>query len=352
MSAVLGASGTTTRSIVARRPILAFVLLALPLAIGLEGVVALAQYDVLPGKGWPAELGLDMEEAASVLLVAAIFTTAVGVTWAVEGRAGIRTMLRRLTRWRAPLRWWLVAVLAMPVLTTLLAVALGDQARMPSRSTIAAEILAIAVAFLLANLGEEATWYGFMQTRLEHRHRFVTAAAVTALPFSLVHLPLRVITGEATTPGALFANFLTLAVFGVFFRSYVAIVGRCGADSILLAAVAHTFFNRSNNTDGLVADILIGSHRQVAALLALFIIVVVLAVCCRHRLTQAYRRNLDAHELAAAQSQRQRVPTALSGRSLSSRRPVRAAPVVTDDSAAARTEPKRSGSTRRRGRWP
>lgn len=300
MSAALGAGDTTARSFVARRPVLTFLLLALPLAIGLESVVALAQYDVLPGKGWPAAVGLDMEEAASLLLVAGIFSTALGVTWAVEGPAGIWAMFRRLTRWRAPLHWWLAAVLAMPVLTTALAVAMGDRARMPSLATIAAEIGAIVVAFLLANLGEEATWYGFMQTRLEHRHRFVTAAALTAVPFSLVHLPLRVITGEATTPGALFASFLSVAVFGVFFRAYVGIFGRCGGNSILLAAVAHTFFNRSNNADGIVADILVGSHRQVAALLALLILVVVLAVCGRHRLTRAYRRNLDAHELATA----------------------------------------------------
>jgi len=43
---------------------------------------------------------------------------------------------------------------------------------------------------------------------------------------------------------------------------------RGATNSILLAATTHTFFNRSNNIDGIAADILEGSNRPIAALLA------------------------------------------------------------------------------------
>jgi membrane protease YdiL (CAAX protease family) len=290
------AKDTRSEGLVARRPVLAFLVLALPFAIGLESIVALAAHEVIPGKGWPARIGLDMEEAASFLLVAAIFSTALGVTALADGRAGVAVLLRRLTRWRAPLMWWLIALLAMPTLTVVIAVLLGDRAHVPSFGTFGAELVATGVAFVFANIGEEGTWFGFMQSRLERRHRFLTAAALTALPFALVHMPLRVITGEVTTVGELVGGFLVLAVFSVFFRTYVGVVGRCGSNSILLAAVAHTFFNRSNNEDGIVADILSGSHRQNAALLGVLILVVVLAVATRRRLTRSYRSELELAE--------------------------------------------------------
>ena len=58
------------------------------------------------------------------------------------------------------------------------------------------------MAFALANLGEEGTWTGFMQTRLERRHNFFLVALVTAVPFAIVHLPLRVITRRPPQPAS------------------------------------------------------------------------------------------------------------------------------------------------------
>ena len=65
---------------------------------------------------------------------------------------------------------------------------------------------------------------------------------------------------------------------------------------MLLAAVTHTFFNRSNNADGLAADILTGPHQQSAATLTAVFLTVTLAVVNRRRLTRAYRHELDAAE--------------------------------------------------------
>ena len=172
----------------------------------------------------------------------------------------------------------------------------------PAFGTISSELGALLVAFLLANLGEEGTWTGFMQTRLERRHNFFLVALVTAVPFAIVHLPLRVITREVTAVGELLSSFVVLVIFGLFFRTFIGTVARGAANSVLLAAVTHTFFNRSNNADGIAADILTGPNQQSAATLAAILLTVALAAVNRRRLTKAYRHELDAAERATLPS--------------------------------------------------
>ena len=65
-------------------------------------------------------------------------------------------------------------------------------------------------------------------------------------------------------------------------------------DSILAVALLHTFFNRSNNTDGIAADFLVGTQRTSAALLAWLLLTVVVAVAIRRQLGRDRRRELDA----------------------------------------------------------
>ncbi len=288
------------RTWVARHPVAAFLLIGPPLSLALMAVPAMAQLGLVPGKDLPGRLGLDMEEVASILLVVTIFLTALGVTAAESGRDGVRLLLRRMARWQVPVRWWLLATLAIPVATIALALLFGDRATVPALPTLGAEIVAILIAFLFVNLWEEAVWAGFMQTRLERRHRLFTAAALTAVPFAAVHMPLRVITGDARTAGELLSAFVVLTVFMVFLRTLLGIVLRGARNSVLVVAAAHTMFNRSNNVDGIAADILSGPNRQNAALLATVVLTVVLAVVVRRRLTRSHRRVLDAAELEGA----------------------------------------------------
>jgi membrane protease YdiL (CAAX protease family) len=176
----------------------------------------------------------------------------------------------------------------------------------PSGGVIAQEILAITIALFLVNLWEETAWAGFLQSRLERRHNFFIAAALTAIPFAAVHLPLRIING-AKTPETVGIAFLTLLAFSFIFRALIGMVLRGAANSILLAAATHTFFNRSNNIDGIAADLLEGSNRPVAALLAATLTTVVLGICLRRKLRRRYRDALDEAEDPAPAATRQPV---------------------------------------------
>jgi membrane protease YdiL (CAAX protease family) len=279
-----------------RHPVALFLGLVLVGVNVVSLVPILVQFEVLPGKTLPARVGLDMERAAVIPMMLVLVIATFSVTAWEGGRPAVRGLVRRMLRWRVGLVWWLVAATGLPLLTVTAAVLLGDQAHVPSPRVLAGEIVGIAVAFLLVNLWEETAWTGFLQTRLERRHTFVVAAALTAIPFAAVHLPLRVITGEITSPASLAANLTLLLVLGLVVRPLFGMVQRGAANSLLLVGLTHTMFNRSNNLDGIAADILTGPNRPLAALLATVALTLLLGVLIRRKLSMSYRRELDEAE--------------------------------------------------------
>jgi membrane protease YdiL (CAAX protease family) len=293
------------RARISRHPIVAFLVLALGSVYVLSVIPILMQYDVIPGKNFPARLGLDMERFAAGGLTILLFGSALLVTYLDGGRRAVRQLFRRMLRWRVNPVWWLVAIIALPLLTVILAVLLGDVSALPSRNVLWRELLGIVVAFLLINLWEEAAWAGFLQTRLERRHNFFLAALLTGIPFAAIHMPLQVITGQVRTALDFAVGFALLGVIVIVVRSLFGMVMRGAANSVLLVGLTHTFFNRSNNSDGIAADILRGGDsRQLAALLATALLTVVLGLVLRKKLSRAYRRELDAAEDRALEQRR------------------------------------------------
>jgi membrane protease YdiL (CAAX protease family) len=292
---------TGLKALVQRYPIAAFLLLALGSVYLLSIIPILMQYDVIPGKNFPARLGIDMERFSAAVLTILLFGSALLVTYLCGGRRDVRQLFRRIVRWRVSIGWWLAAVLALPLLTVMIAVLLGDSAVVPSGSVLWREVLGIAIAFVLINLWEEAAWAGFLQTRLERRHNFFLAALLTGIPFAAIHMPLQVITGQVRSAVDFAVGFALLMVLVIFVRSFYGMVLRGAANSLLLVGLSHTMFNRSNNTDGIAADILRGGDsRQIAALLATVVLVVVLGLVLRKKLSRSYRRELDDAEQRAS----------------------------------------------------
>ena len=163
------------------------------------------------------------------------------------------------------------------------------------------DLLTCMVAFLLINLWEEAAWAGFLQTRLERRHNFFLAAALTGIPFAAIHMPLQVITGEVRSAVDFAVGFALLMVLVVFVRALFGMVLRGAVNSLLLVGLTHAMFNRSNNRDGIAADLLPGGDsRQLAALLATIVLAAVLGLVLRRKLSRTYRRRLDEAEQQAS----------------------------------------------------
>lgn len=284
----------TLRRLATRNPIALYLTIVFGLGYPLMFVPWLAARGIIPGGSLPAMVGLDTEKASALLMVIlALFPAALIVSALEGGRPAVKALLARAAIWRIGAGWWALVLLALPVTTIILALILGDRFRPPTLATLGAELGGFVAGFLLVNLWEEMSWAGFMQTRLERRHNLYAAAAITAVPFAAIHMPLQVING-VTDPVALATGFALLAVLAVVVRSFFGLVMRGAGNSLLAVGISHTMFNRSNNTDGIAARLLEGNHRQVAALLATALLTVVLGVMLRRRAGPAERTRLDA----------------------------------------------------------
>ncbi|HYX96532.1 MAG TPA: CPBP family intramembrane glutamic endopeptidase [Geodermatophilus sp.] len=249
------------RGRVARRPLTAFLVLVAVVGWPLMSVPALTAHGVLPGGPLPQEpfaLGVTL----LVMLPAALWVTAVA-----DGRPAVRALLRRAVQWRFGAGWWAAVLLALPVLTLAVGVAAGQGLRTGDLlATLASGALSVVTAVLLVHLWEETVWAGFFQGRLERRHGFLPAAALTAVPFAAVHLPLTFI-GDLT-PGGVGLAAGGLLVLGVLMRLLVGATVRGAAGSLLAAGVVHASFNASNNEGNLVDDLLGGGQPTLYAIVA------------------------------------------------------------------------------------
>jgi len=285
---------TGLQRIATRYPLTLFLVLAVGVAYAFSGLVVLAEQGVIPGGSLPAKVGLGYERAAILAMQFVGLLPATLVVTALEGgRPAVHALFRRVFRWRVGLVWWLIALVALPTTTVAFATLLGDALQMPSPGVLASEVVWIVLTILGINLWEETAWAGFLQTRLERRHNFYIAALLTAVPFAAIHLPLQVIEGNTTLAGIAMA-FVLLSTFGFILRSLLGTVLRGARDSILVVGALHTVFNECNNSDGIVAALLDGANRQIAALLATTFLAIVTGVVMRRRLSRAYRQELDA----------------------------------------------------------
>jgi membrane protease YdiL (CAAX protease family) len=198
-------------------------------------------------------LPFDLPMWGSLGTIFGVALAAVLVVAASDGRAGVRDLARRSLRWRVGVRWYLLAVLGLPVVVLAGAVALFG--------TVALEVLAddwrllftrvlpvLLLQLALFQLAEEVGWMGFLQARLQHRHGPLKASLVVTVPFALWHLPdLFAQVGLATA--LIFLPILAaahLCARVVFLWLYNA----TGA-SVLLVAVFHASFDATVNDVGL-----------------------------------------------------------------------------------------------------
>ncbi len=188
----------------------------------------------------------------------AIATTLVGgllpalvVTRVVGGRAAVRDLTARTLRWRTPIGWYAVAVLALPVPATALAVlAFGEPDA--TQAALAAAlaggfVVQTAVTLVTINLAEEVVWMGFVQARLQTTHRPLRAAVLTSVLFMLQHLPLFAVNDSSLV--VIVPAFLLLAIP---FRALVGwVYNRTG--SLLVVGLLHAASNGATGGSNLGA---------------------------------------------------------------------------------------------------
>lgn len=172
-------TGTTARRIfIHRYSIISFYILAFALGTG-------TVYLVVQG-ALPASLALASALSASI---AGLIMTAIE-----DGSAGLKLMLRRMLIWRVGIGYWLFAILFLVPAFLLGSVVNpifnGDPISFTNMQP-AFDILPLFIGFfIVAGLGQELGWTGFLIPRLQARFSALTSSIIRALLVGIWHLPL------------------------------------------------------------------------------------------------------------------------------------------------------------------
>ncbi len=200
---------------------------------------------------WPAvldERGL-ISLPIPVVLVGSFgpLVAAIAVTAQESGRAGLRTLLGRIVRWRVAPIWYGVALLG-PVLIYLAAMALhvllGGQP--PDLSALIGAlplVMVLAVYFLIvAGLGEEVGWRGYALPKLQARCGALLSSVILGVMWASWHLPL-FFNPSVGSYGDL--SFFLFVAFAVPLTILISWVFNSTGGSVLMAMILHALMNAS-----------------------------------------------------------------------------------------------------------
>jgi membrane protease YdiL (CAAX protease family) len=182
--------------------LLVFFLLAFGISWTIWIPTALASHGLLPFQLSPSITGLLGAFGPST---AALITTAI-----YDGKAGFRSLLRRLLMWRVGLQWYLFVLLWPAFLSlakTALAVLLGSSVPdfaqppfvhlypLPSEFSKVNPLLFLPFVFLQqtligSSMGEEIGWRGYALPRLEAYRNALQAGVILGIVWAVWHLPL------------------------------------------------------------------------------------------------------------------------------------------------------------------
>jgi membrane protease YdiL (CAAX protease family) len=228
---------TMTR-LVRRHPVLAYYALAFAISWGAILMIV--------GPGGFLETTSTSPSFALVGFASILGPSLAGVllTFLMDGRAGWRDLLTRLRRWRVGVRWYAVALLTAPAVTTLtlLALSLTSPAFLPGiiTSEDKASLLLTGIAIgLLVPVFEELGWTGFATPRLRRRHGVLGTGLAMGLLWGTWHLPLFAASAASSggIPPALFMAAMLFAWLPPYRVLMVWVYDRTG--SLLLAMLMH-----------------------------------------------------------------------------------------------------------------
>jgi uncharacterized protein len=229
--------------IIARRPVLAFMVIGLGAYFLTAAIPPIVNSEILP-------FGLPLHGVVGGVLGVGI--GAFVVTAAVAGRDGVIDLARRSVRWRVPVRWYLVALFTVPVGATLISLAIyGSQALaipIGGWPRALAEVAAVFVLQLvLFQLAEEIGFTGFLQHHWQDRYRPMKLSLYVALLWAVWHLPDH-FAEEGWGVEALISAPIVFAVEFVslfFARALFVWFYNVTAFSVLLVAIFHASFDAS-----------------------------------------------------------------------------------------------------------
>jgi membrane protease YdiL (CAAX protease family) len=236
-------SPSALRRLVARHPVVSFLIMAYTVSITLmfirlqtDGNIQSPSYEYLVGF---------LEHLLSVAFPAFL------VVAALQGKDGVRDLAKRSLRWRVGARWYLIALPVIPIASVLSASLIYGVTTLSTLVdrwqvlfTLILPSLVIRVVFL--NTLEEIGWLGFLQARLQDEYGPWKACLLVEIPFALWHLPglLGDTGGQISLALMLGSVFAVFQLCGRFVNMWLY---NSNNRSVLLAALFHANFNTTIN---------------------------------------------------------------------------------------------------------
>jgi uncharacterized protein len=268
------------RRMVTRHPVAAFLVMVYAVNCAVALSPLLTRRDILPFGLAPYDsLGHIFGVALPAFIVMA----------AMSGKAGVRDLAHRSLRWRVGIRWYLIAMLGVPVASVLCASVLFGLAPLEAlverwRLLFTVVLPQLVLLIVFFNWAEEVGWMGFLQARLQERHGPLKASVIVTLPFALYHLPAWMVEFELGLAQLHIALLLT-GIFGIsqlFGRVIIMWLYNSTNHSVLLVGMFHSSFNVTTSTfDSFIP-------REMSFLIAVGVVVVaavLLVVFTRGRLS-------------------------------------------------------------------
>lgn len=191
------------------RALTPFLALAFGLTWGLAALLLLFQDQIIAIFGEPS--------MSHPLVILAVYSPGIAgvlvVLW-YYGLSGLASFLRRLTLWRAPLRWWLFLIVGIPAVVYTGAAIKGTFGDPFPFSPWTAVLPALALALFLGPI-EEFGWRGVALPLLQRRFAPFCAGLILGVIWALWHIPSFLISGMPQTTwaaGPYFAGIIAISV--------------------------------------------------------------------------------------------------------------------------------------------
>ena len=211
---------------------------ALAFAISWGGIVLLA------GPGSFFSTGATIPLQAAIALVAGPAVACLLLTGLVDGRAGFRLLMSRLTRWRVGARWYAVALLTGPLVigATMFGLSLVSSEFRPGIVTSNNKLSIVLIGIVLGLVSpffEELGWTGFALPRLRARYSVLRTGLTMGLLWGAWHFPM--FAGNTDPSGTLPSAVIVAALLFSWLVPYrvlmVWVYDRTG--SVLMAFLMH-----------------------------------------------------------------------------------------------------------------
>ncbi len=173
------------------------------------------------------------------------------MTAVTEGRAGIRRWLRRIVLWRVGLRWYLFALLGLPLAMVLATIIVRPGALESFQTLAPLSVLSYLGAFVFmvligGPLFEEPGWSGFALPRLQRVHSPLVGGLILGSLWALWHLPGFLIPSQELTdipPRGTVLDFVVFALALIGLRLVMQWVFNNTKGSVLMAILIHASWN-------------------------------------------------------------------------------------------------------------